>query len=119
MMLYQHVNLVLKPDHAGFDAFQTSLKSFHVAPLLFEEQLYAEHGLAVRHRLHATLQVIHSTGKPRDAPGKPVVLILGRKAPGQVLDPPAVHERRQYPEHRPPAVKLSQDVGHWSLHYIR
>ena len=42
MMLYQHVNLVLKPDHAGFDAFQASLKSFHVAPLLFEEQLYAE-----------------------------------------------------------------------------
>lgn len=38
----------------------------------------------------------------------------------QAVYPPSVDECGEYPEYRPPAVKLSQYVGHGSLHhYIR
>ena len=37
----------------------------------------------------------------------------------QAVYSPTIDERREYPEYRPPAVKLSQYVGHGSLHHYR
>lgn len=120
MMLYEHGDLIFKAGHRRFHPVHMSAYRFHITPQLFKRKLYGVHGLAVRDRLNPALKLIHAVAEFGHGPLRVVVFRSGRKTSGQMIDAPAVDECGEYPEHRPPAVKLSQYVGHGSLHhYIR
>ena len=119
MMLYEHGDLIFKSGHRRFHTVHPGAYRFHVTPQLFKRKLYGVHGLAVGNRFHPALELFDAIAEFGHGLLRVVVFRSGRKTSGQVIDAPAVDECGEYSEHRPPAVKLSQYVGHGSLHHYR